>query len=68
MAGNATQSVPVDLDGGRRVTIRSYADGSLRFQINRGMPYAMAEAILKGGDDKHPSCNSCRCATWMEAM
>lgn len=53
MAGKAVQSERIDLDDGRRVTVRSYADGRLRFQVDGEMPYAVAEALLKGSSGQH---------------
>lgn len=50
MAPTLSESVPITLKDGRRARIKSYDDGSVRFQID-GTPYAVAECFLGGAKD-----------------
>jgi hypothetical protein len=42
-----------DLPDGRRVRVLAYDDGSVRFRITGGTPYAIAEAYLQRGKQDH---------------
>lgn len=48
-----TQTRKVELDDGRTVSILTYDDGSIRFRINGGVPYAISEAYLQGSSNQH---------------
>lgn len=52
---NLVDSHPLDLADGRRVRIKEYDDGSVRFQIDlgEGGSYAMTECYLQGRPTDH---------------
>jgi len=44
-----TESQRIDLQDGRRVHVLTYDDGSIRFRVTGGAPYALTEAYMAGG-------------------
>jgi hypothetical protein len=42
----------VDLPDGRTVRVLAYDDGSLRFKVRGGLPYAITEAFITGTDSR----------------
>jgi len=52
-AQRRTFSEGLVLPDGRRVRVLAYVDGSVRFRITGGTPYAITEAYLSGGSNDH---------------
>jgi hypothetical protein len=46
-------SEPLVLPDGRKVRVLAYADGSVRFRLTGGTPYAITEAYLQQGPADH---------------